>query len=135
MPCFKCFFPLFSRRRSFCPDDMSVLHTCLGVTWALGTSGWSSQASISWLHQVRPTPPPRRGTVWPGVPGCLVSLGNATLRATPKTTERFPPRVQKVEDKGRLRLPHSRGSTASCCIWRQTPWVGLKFCCYIPRIV
>ena len=135
MPCFKCFFPLFSRRKSFCPNDMSLLHTCLGVTWALGISGWSSQASISWLHQVRPTPPPRRGTVWPGVPGRLVSLGNATLRATPMTTEWFPPRVQKVKDKGWLRLPHSRWSTASCCIWCQTPRVGLKFCCYIPRIV
>ena len=94
-----------------------------------------SQASISRPLQVRPTPPPRQGTVWPRAPGCLVSLRKATLRATRMTTEWFPPRVQKVKDKGWLRLPHSTWRAALCCIWRQTPWVGSKSCWYIPRMV
>lgn len=49
-PCFKCFIPLFSRRKSFYPHDMSLLHVCLGVTWALGTSGWSSLRQASTGH-------------------------------------------------------------------------------------
>lgn len=128
MPCFKCFIPLFSRRKFLV---LMTCHCCTrvsGVTWALGDIRMVfSHASISWPSQVCPTPPPHRGTAWPGVPG-LVSLGESNVKSHTNNHGMIPTRVQKVKDKGWLRLPHPRWSTASRCIWSQTPWAGLKSC-------